>query len=234
MIASELYAKTQGTECTGPDECHWCGANCQRLWPHDEPPPIPFVKGIRSKVRRPSNGYVCTGCWNWRRKSITVKYADDSYTDRRSPRYESWWLVPESAIGLKFDRANGEVLYQILMEPPVTCCLSLVEMGEENHLQECIVNHFPTLFANTPFRFTLNGVVMEFTIYDLEVALRQKDSNGLGPGVGAITRLFGYPEKFEKKEVLRKRGGQTKRMEEDPAYPRRLIRGREDYLRLPA
>ncbi len=226
MLASELYALSNSTRCSGEDECHWCTAKCGRLWPHDEPPRIMHVRqSEKSKAKRPGNYYICTGCWHWRRKSVTVRYMDGTMTDRKEPQHFSWWITLGGAISLREkNEGDASVLYENLLFPPFTFCLTLLKDQKINLLQHSIVNDYDEITADMDLSFTVDNVELTYNIYELEQALRNQDVGGTSPGVQALIRMFGMPEAFAEKPAKKIKGGQVKKMEEDPSYRTRVIR----------
>ena len=222
MLASQLYALSQGSECFGKEECHYCGAPCTQHIYHNEPTLIPGMR--RAYVaKRPGNSFVCLGCWLWRRKSITAEWLDQMATacerkewrtgelkDRQTPAYHSWLIIKEKAWAVKLFTEMGGVIpinnriYQILLDPPCLFCLSLVE-GCSNHLQLSVANENEIVKAETPLTFTFNGIPYVYTVYELEDELRNS-SGGKLPGVSQLIRLLGPCDLFPTEEKVVKMG----------------------------
>lgn len=228
MTASELYALSQGSVCLTdpkcPEECHWCGAPCKRHWMHDDPPPPAYVRPAAPRTaKRPNGSYICAGCWHWRRKSITVRYLSGGLKDRREPKDHSWLILPDAAWGIDGkNEADCVELYNLLLEPPTTFCL-MIHSGDAVLLQNGACNDLDEIRADTPLRFSSRNVIYEYTVYDLEQTLRNPEVGGNEPGVQALIREYGRPEKFVRGEEKRLRGGQTKKLEESASHMRRLV-----------
>ena len=188
LLASELYALSQGYECKGPDRCHWCSAPCERKFPHDDLPVLIGVK--RTAAKCPGNQWICTGCWLWRRGSISVEWIHKpGKIDRQRPSLHSWLITPERAVALDAP-ASRERLYEFLLSPPPTFSLSLIGAGKTNYLQFAETNDGPPPNKNSRLAFTLEGTRHEYTPYELEHAIAHGESGRL-PGVQALVRLFG-------------------------------------------
>ena len=234
MLASELYAKTQSAECKGSFECHWCGAKCGSNWTHDEPAPMIGVKRP-TLAKRYGSPYVCSGCWLYRRRSQTVNfltqipYRETSrmvhpQKDRQRLSNHSWLLTEKGFFGLRFPEDSGE-LYQFLLKPfPLLFCLSLVEGGEENHLQLAQVSENFILTAETRIPFTYNNSPHFYTIYELTEAIKTSPK-GKEVGVGILMRVLGDPPAnlFEVKEEKPRGRGRPKPPEDSKTAMRKLI-----------
>ncbi len=197
MLASDLFAKSQGSLNNGIQECHWCSAACDQTWRHDDSPPIPFQKN-KSRARCPANHWICVGCWLWRRQRVTVTYLDNSYRDSQSATNHSWWVVDSDARAINSNCKS--MLHSTLLKPPNRFVLSLKEDGTQNHLHLAVANDISVIEANTPLFFTLNNVVSEYTVYDLETALKDRDASR-SPGVRALISWFGPWEMDQKSKV---------------------------------
>ncbi len=215
VLASQLFATSQGSLCHGPDECHWCGAPCERLWAHDDIYPIPFVKS-RSGAKRAANNWICLGCWLWRRKRVTVQFLDGTFKDTQTATGHSWWITDNDAKALNPTTKSRDLIYRTLLKPPIKFCLSLTD-NETNHLHHCVANDVCEIKADTGLAFTLNNILHYYSIYDLEEALRT-ESEGRDPGVRALIRFLGH-YKMDVPEVKKKsgrpkesNGGETKKL----------------------
>lgn len=184
--APSLYAKAHGETCTGPWECHWCGAPCPDRLIHDEPRTIIGVRTPRLAVR-PSHPYVCRGCWLFRNGSVTVPFLGGDWKDRQAPTRHSWLMTERGAWALQ--KTCAEKLYAVLLKPPLKFALSLTTSAN-NHLQLCPVNDRVTIDADTPLAFLLDTVVFQFSVYELDSAIRY-GANGKAPGVQALVGMFG-------------------------------------------
>lgn len=201
LTGAELFAISQGHECKGVQECHWCGSPCENRWRHDDPLPIPFVRTV-SVALRPGSLWICQGCWLWRRQRVTVQRLDGSWQDGQSASKHSWWVTEGAAWVLTKSNKDGtrepikealSPLWEQILSPPSKFFLSLLDGVGVNHVSLVVVNHIPELKATTPLSFTINNVKHTYTIYELEEASRNQETNGLEPGVQALIRLLGMP-----------------------------------------
>lgn len=188
MTASELYAISEGKKCEGKRECHWCGAACEEKWLHDEPP---LIIGVRRAftVARPNNPWICAGCWLWRRPRITVRFLDDTFRDCQSPSKHNWLIT--STASKTFDHSHHSVLYHFLTTAPprFTLALRTSGSGTDVALHTAIVNETKDLTVNTPLFFTLDNIKHQFTLYELDEALR-REATGKEPGVRVLAKMF--------------------------------------------
>lgn len=204
MTATELFALAHNSKCEGPDRCHWCGASCRRLWLHDDPPPIPFTKS-KSNALYPSNAYICSGCWLYRRRRSTVLWLEGGYRDSQSNRNLSWWIDGQVARAIR--QQSRARLWELLLKPPHTFSLSLVEDNTENWLHHAPVNDIAEVRIDTPIAFNLNNIQYKYTIYEIEEATRSGELNGKNAGVTALFRMFGPPPNIpERPKDKRERG----------------------------
>jgi len=192
MLASDLFALAHQAQNSGPDRCHWCGAACARVWPHDEPPgPTVFhVRRPRTSARFPGNSYICTGCWYYRRQRVTIRFLTGGWQDIQTPARHAWWITSHGAWGVR--SADHAKLYELLRKPPLRFVLALRSDAcarNELHLQE--LNDHEALRADTKLRFTIDHLVHEYTIHELESLL--KTGAGASPGVNALQRYLGPP-----------------------------------------
>ena len=204
MLASELYAISQGSRCEGRELCHWCGAKCPLIWLHDDLPMLPHYP--KSKLaKQPSRHFICNGCWHWRRKYITVRSLSGLfYQDRQSPKDHSWFVTCESAHCIHY-KLDAQDLYHKLLNPPLQFMLSLLtEDDMENHLQMCIVNDLTLLSSDTELSFTINNITHTYSIYQLEEALSNHETNGKDPGVRELIQILGP---YQGSESLREKKG---------------------------
>jgi hypothetical protein len=211
----ELYAISQSHACIGTEKCHWCNSPCGRVWLHDDPPPQIGVKRDRLALNYPSP-YVCVGCWLWRRASITAFWLTDGYRDRQKPVEHSWLITEEGAWAVR--REDADELYANLLDPPRKFALALIDGDKmKNHPQMGVVNELPEVKADTPLRYTLNGIVLTYTVYELEEMRKANNGQGKSPGVQALVRLFGKPKAGEKK-------GRGRPRKEEINIPQKVIR----------
>lgn len=206
----ELYALSQSHTCVGTEQCHWCNSPCGRIWLHDDPPPIIGVKRDRLALNYPSP-YICVGCWLWRRGSVTAFWLTpgSGFKDRQKPRDHSWYVTEDGAWSVR--REDADELFANLLDPPRRFALSLIDgEGVINHPQLGVANECPEIKADTPLRYTLNGIVMAYTVYELEEMRKEKNGGqGKSPGVQALVRLFGRPKPGDKRGRGRPKMGEA-------------------------
>ena len=221
FTASELFAISQSTQCSGPDECHWCGAPCERKWPHDDLPPTIGGLKSRSLAKRPGNGFICNGCWAWKRPRVTVPFLGGGYKDGQCAENWSWYISGGKACALRpGDPSDRDALYERLLDPPPRFFLSLRQEGP-NLLQYAILNTPSTGFtASSQLTFTLDNKPLCYTVYELEHAI-DKGPEGTEPGVQALLRIFGVPPKKDSISFT----------EEEQEAPTRRGRGRPPKLK---
>lgn len=202
LSISQIYALSQGYQCIGNLECHWCGSPCTDQWTHDDPPP-PTFKKITTSAKRPGNSYICAGCWLYRRKRITISYIDGNFKDGQCPLNHSWWIDNEAKAIKLDDPLNKKILYDKLLSPPIKFSLSfLTDPKCSNLLHLFELNHNKAVFAETQLKYTINNVVHSYSIYELEETLTSDDLNGKDPGAVALFRLLGpYPEVKTAKKI---------------------------------
>lgn len=208
-LAPELYALTQGTRCEGKHECHWCGSPCGRIYIHDGPVPLPFVKNDLT-AKRPANPYVCNGCRLFRRPRNTVRFLNGKdYQDGKCLMDFSLLLTDGGIWGVR--KEDLPHLENIIFHPPLRFALCLVDPGQKNCLQLGIVNDFQRIQADTPLRFTHNNIPHTYSVYELRSALQSGDFSGKEPGcrVLATSLDLSLAEK-------RGRGRPTKEEQNDP------------------
>ena len=168
MLASELYAQFHETKCEGDEKCHWCGAPCKRLWMHDDPAPVAFVKTV-THAKFYQSMYICQGCWLYRRKRVTISFLEGDIKDGQAACNYSWFIskTQRSAI-----RNPCPLLYKTLVKPPLTFSLSFIEGSNiENLLQYSVVNDFSEIKETTPLVFTVNNKPHQYT--SIYVNIRQ-------------------------------------------------------------
>lgn len=226
MLASELFAYSQGTSCSGSYECHWCGGPCDNKRLHDDPPPTPFIRTtITSK--KTSSPYECLACWLYRRKRVTIKWLSGMIEDRKTFCNYSW-LITREDFRVIHHKEDKEALYKFLLKPTLRFCLSLISEKHTNLLQYAIVNTNKEILADTELAFTLNSVPYSYSIYELEEGLRH-GSEGRLPGVRTLIELFGSYTLLPKEEPKKQeRVGRPNRDPNPPEIPshKRKVAGR--------
>lgn len=192
MLATELFSISQGSGVLrGPDQCHWCSGCCERIWPHDDHQQVMVGRRNPWKARCPGANYLCHGDWLWRRKSVTAFFLDGSYKDRQCALNHSWWITDEDAKALGSAGSNTrKMLYPLLLQPPNRFCVTLLADNVPNMLHLAHANDVAEIKADTPLTFTLGNVAMEYCIYDLGTALRDKNA-ARSPGVSALMQFCG-------------------------------------------
>lgn len=210
--ASELYAVSQGYQCNGEDACHWCAASCPRLWPHDDPPRMIGQRVDNRLVKRPSNAYICKGCWLFRRTRITVRFltADSEmpFKDIQCPINHSWFITRDGAWGIR-KKEDAAALYEILIDPPLQFVLTLISPGQRNHIQIAVLNDLSEITGDTNLKFTLDGAEFAYTPYELEAILTQGPS-GVQPGTKALFDFLGPYQLKEKERKITRGVGRPK------------------------
>lgn len=201
LSASQIYAVSQSNTVRGEEEsCHWCGSPCPRKWPHDDPEKlwlnwIPASRDPKnplyrkpSTAKRPSNAYVCPGCYLYRRQRLTVNFLGGGQKDGQAPKHHSWWVDLTGAWALGKDSAEDACLR--LMSPPHQFVLML-RTGEcdENHIHLAEANDHDEIKADTPLVYTVNNQRMDYTVYELEEAMKH-GVEGKSPGVRALFDFF--------------------------------------------
>ena len=203
--ATELYSNSQGYIHEGPDACHWCGSSCKRLVPHDDAKPIPGQRFITT-AKYPGNTYMCVGCWLWKRRRLTAFFLDGALKDGQSPQQHSWWIEPASckAIAMPDCRQN---LIDRLLQPPRQFALSFVRFLLQNPIHLCPVNNNESIRADLPLEFAVDGKPFSYTVYELQVALKE-GPEGTENGVQELCRILDVrkPEVDEFAEDEEKRG----------------------------
>ena len=197
MLATELWAMTQGKLCEGPTRCHWCTAPCPPGTAHDDCPPVPFVKS-RSLAKRPSSPWICAGCSLFRRKRTTIHFLDgNGYKDGQCPVDWGWLMFadPVEATARAIRREDSASIYKVLLKPPSFFCLALLDGKNQKNLPHLWhVNETASEWKNgESLSFTINNVSFDYSIYELESALSTRGVQ-TGPGVAVLAGMFGpYP-----------------------------------------
>ena len=185
-----LYAQSQSRPCSGDDLCYWCGSPCDRKIQHGVPKAEVGTKKTQL-AKNPGGNWICNGCNLWRRPLVTVRFHHGAYVDRRCPMDYSWFITDTDALAVQFAEANP--LYKVLLDPPLRFCLSLIDVGEKNQIQYAEVNDLQEIKADTPLKWTLNNKPFRYTVYELEVAMKQGTA-GVDPGVRELMRRLGPPK----------------------------------------
>lgn len=212
LIASDIYSQLVYAPNTGTLNCHWCGGFCERMWFHNEPPAIPFVRNP-SRAKHPGNPYICRGCYNFQKRSITVKFFDGSLKDHQAPDTHSWWMDKNRATPIRVGIDNHDI-YKLILKPPNQFVLSfLTQPTITNHLHCMEANDLLEIKVGTRLQFTIDNVLYYYSIYELEEALKN-ESVGKEPGVQALIRILGGYKTggdvpAEKRERGRPIGSQT-------------------------
>lgn len=204
MLASQLYAISQGIKPveSGPSECHYCSAPCDRTYRHQEPPPAPFSK-IPYPCKRPANHWTCRGCMLWNRKRHTIWFLkSDEFKDGQQAKDWNWWIDEKGARAIRPE--DSTLLYDRLLDPPLKFVLMLG--GPPAYIQSATCNDVALVEAGTVLSFTIGLSVLEYSVYELGEALRH-GTKGKMPGVQALIKLLG-PHKLPEKYVKSPKGGQ--------------------------
>ncbi len=193
ISASQLYAMSQGVACEGPRKCHWCASPCKELWRHDDVTSVPFER-TSSTALRPIEPFVCTGCWMFSRNRVSIRFLNGRMRDGQAPMHHSWWItekgawaVGDSDKSLLLDEVRGpprKFALMVISTPPP----SLKVQQPINHIQLAKANDNKDLTPSSPLVFTIDGVVYEYTIAELESGIKS-GPQGLQGGVAALLSL---------------------------------------------
>lgn len=192
MLASELYALSQGFKCGGKEKCHYCLGPCSQKYLQDDWDHGPFKKSSLLP-RYPGGRWMCEGCYRWGRRSLTLEYLGGGYKDGQTPKKHSWLITPESARGLVQEK--GELILEWLLRPKLPFCLSIVT-GERipNLIHLALVNDQEVLKADTELVFTIDRAEYSYSVFELEQAIKDRDAQGKLAGVRALLGLYLPPE----------------------------------------
>jgi len=204
LTPSELFAEIHFDKCTGDQECYWCGSPCERKYPHDQPPPVPFVRPS-NRAKRPANSYICVGCRRYRMPLITAWNLREELKDKQCYMNHSWLMTSDQIRTI--EERDHEKVYKFLLNPPRLFCLALLDKGQRihNNIYLSVLNSNPEIRADTELYFTLNNTTHSYTLYELEKSLKDSELPK-SPGIAALTRYLGdYSLPEEKKERGRPR-----------------------------
>lgn len=201
MTASELFALANNHKCEGKYECHWCTAPCNQRYLHDDKPIVVGVKRT-STAKRPANHWICEGCRLWRRKRTTITFLNGQQKDSQQSSNYSYWIANPVCIAL-IPNESGE-FYKTLIKPPKKFVLSLTTPGKINQLHLAHVNENEIIKGDTPLFFTLDETKFQYTVYELEEALKNGTQGKLA-GVRELIKFIGpLPIKLPVDEVHKK------------------------------
>lgn len=215
MLASELFALSQGGCCRGSFKCYWCAGPCEGQLTHQDHPRVFGEKRDFSAVKNRSSPYICNGCLLWQREKCTVNYLNGGYTDSQTAANHSWFITQQTAWALRpWDYPK---LYDYLLNPPHTFCLTFKEGKQPNLIQLAVVNDNQQIRADDWLSFTIGGTVFRYSVYELNEALLT-GPNGKESGVRLLLELLGPPP--EELKMKRQRGRPTK---EETRTPDKVI-----------
>jgi hypothetical protein len=191
MTATQLYASALGITLKGDLECYWCGAPCLRNHPHNEPRPYIGQKKDPT-VKRPANGFICESCHKFAFPNTTVQFISSGLQDRQDPKHHSWWMTEKEIRGIRGD--DFQSLYELLLKPPIPFSLSLLNRKAEplavNKIRCMVVNDPLTILGDTELQFTINNALYHYSVYELELAIKQGPT-GKEAGVRMLCELLG-------------------------------------------
>lgn len=188
LTVPELFAQVHSHKCQGDQECHWCSAPCGRDYIHDELQPMLGVRH-KPKARRPNSPYICVGCRLLRRRSITIHFLSGGYKDRQQALLWSCLITLDE---YKVIRLPEDVitLGKILLKPPPVFAL-LLTTGQLKLLPQFgTVNERTETKGGDLLYFDYNNTPHQYTIYELELALKGEPEEGLEPGVRLLASLL--------------------------------------------
>lgn len=113
--------------------------------------------------------------------------------------HHSWLVTPDNVTALERvmpgeSFLHGAELVGSLLQPPKAFCLMLLNgHGINNEIHRAVANVHDEIKADTVLHFTVDNVTHDYTVYDLEQALKGECHSG--PGVRALLNLFGVSEK---------------------------------------
>jgi hypothetical protein len=188
-----LFAHAHGQEIRGPARCHWCGNPCDRLWPHDDLPPLPFTKQ-KYHALCPSEPWVCVGCWLYRRKRVTLRFFSGDFRDGQAAGDHSWLLTEGGFWGLSPYCLKSPQLREFFLKPPLRWALA-VRDGREP--PACLIhrtplNDLPEVQVGSLLRFTINNVEHTYSVFELSQAMAH-GTPGKQAGTRELFRLLGEP-----------------------------------------
>lgn len=203
LTSSDLYAISQRAKNKGDQRCHFCGSDCERLFLHDDAPPVPYAR-TKSTAKFVHNPYVCLGCYLWRRKRQTVFFLTGGLKDVQEVCHHSWLVTEKDAFAIR--KEDHSRLMEILTDPPYRFMLALLDNEKDvNLLQLCVANDYPILKEDSQLTFTVNNVAFKYTTYELKTAIEDGNSAGKWPGVDMLFKLLGRPARKEKEKQDRGR-----------------------------
>lgn len=221
--ASEIFALANSSACKGAEKCYYCAAPCDMRVRHEEAPPLVGFRPKDALVRCPASAWMCVGCALWRRKRVTALFMGGGLRDGQSPRAHSWLVTPGAALAIQPHSVRE--LYRTLLNPPCVFFLTLLEGANPPAVMPHMIptNENAVVEPQTQLRFTVNGIVLTYSVYDLRQAVREDWA--ADPGVTALVRLFGRPPKElvpepEHGEVKREEPEVVRKVGRPPVPPR--------------
>lgn len=199
-FASEIYALSQGIQCTGPEGCHYCGGPCGRALTHGEVIQPLLGRPLGKEYRaRPGCPYICIGCWLWNRKRGSAPYLSGGVKDGSPVKSHSWYVTDSGAWAINPKMCSPK-LYPRLLSPPSLFFMALLEGDNppDNLVSLAIANEHSEIKSDTSLYFTVNNVKHYYTVYELEQACLT-GQQGREPGVRALLRILGpIPREYVK------------------------------------
>lgn len=149
-----------------------------RIWPHDDPLPIPFTK-LRSSAKRPGNSYICIACQMFRKQRRTIHWLSDTTKFKDSIPLESlsWWITEGGSYAI--GKECWLELYKHLLQPPLRFTLMIGDIPGRNLLHLAVCNDFCEIKADTELVFTLDNVPCDYTAYELRLAVQSTSPTDL-------------------------------------------------------
>lgn len=216
MSPSELFCISQGTtnrigrtkdkQAHLKSNCHWCGelTDLDPKLRHDDIPPMPFTKS-KWKAKCPASGFVCFGCWNWRKGRSTITHLNGTFKDSQDIPANSWYITENDCLAVSdtignltqnligtTPKSDYEILAEKLLHPPnlFVLCFKSEDPKIPNWLHLCKLNDNKEINELTPLYFTAANIPYTYTVYELSLALKKGSEVNQEPGTAYLVNLF--------------------------------------------
>lgn len=157
MTGPELFAIANGTGCSGPHRCVYCGASAST------PYRLADSFTTRDTLRCPGSQFVCAGCLLCLEEVGEARYpSGEIYSFTKAFRRMCSWVVSGPTI-IAATKAHIEYLRDICLNPPAPPFLiSLAVSGQKHVLYRSVVSH-----SRESITVTLEGEPVEYRPVDL-------------------------------------------------------------------